>query len=548
MPRRTPAHHFRRGNIFYFRLAIPADLREHFPTRELCLSLSTERSQLAYQQSIQLSAIMLSLFTQLREQSMTKEKSSALIEMVRNAADKLRRQARQEERENTLIDHLAAAHKARKAEAAKHAQEIENHQKLHVATVAEMAAHHAKATAELAMRAEVSATPAATPAPPESAMLISEVAEYVKRTKIMANKWTEKTAGEYMVAARLLIEIIGNKPAGAVSFPDVAKFIETLKKIPPNINKNKKYKGKTLDQIIAMGDESISPRTVEKHIERISTIFKSAMEPKHSKETGVTLNVFEGESIAADAPGKDETTRLPFSDDDIQNLFNGEEVRKRAFNNPYHYWLMPMGLLTGARLNELCQLWLDDFVLMDGVWCLDINDSEEGKRVKTKRAKRLVPIHDALIQLGIIEYCNALRAAGFDRFFPELSRGRDGYGQKASDWFGRHRQKCGITGKQTKVFHSFRHTFITRLIDDEVTPALIAPIVGHEGRLITERVYFNTGNAKRRKETVIDKIIHFNNILENYPKVHEVTLKVNRKDNFWRNGILIARASAKQSK
>ncbi|MFD2448101.1 DUF6538 domain-containing protein [Vogesella fluminis] len=30
MARRIPAHHFRRGNIFYFRQVIPADLREHF--------------------------------------------------------------------------------------------------------------------------------------------------------------------------------------------------------------------------------------------------------------------------------------------------------------------------------------------------------------------------------------------------------------------------------------------------------------------------------------------------------------------------------------
>lgn len=478
---------------------------------------------------------------------MTKEKSSALIKMARNAADRLRKQARQEERENTLIDHLAAAHKARKAEAAKHTQELENHQKLHVATVAEMAAHHAKTTAELAMRGSAAATDVAAPADPVPAMLISEMAEYVKKAKLTAGDWNEKTADEYMAAANLLIAVIGNKPAGSVTFPDVIEFISTIKKIPPHISKNKKYKGKTLGEIIAMGDKPISPEYVKKRIERVSTFFGFASEKKHSKVTGVEINVFEGESKAAGARPKGKTSRLPFSDSDIASLLYGNETQAKTYNNPYHYWLIPMGLLTGARLNELCQLRLDDIKSIDGVWCIDINNEGEGKRTKTASSVRVVPLHEKLINLGLLQYVEALKSAGHERLFPELKELRDGHGQAASKWFNRHRKECGITAAE-KVFHSFRHTFITKLINSGVSDTLISPVVGHGGgeKTQTNTTYFNTGDILARRETTVDKLTHFNEILKNYPAVHEVTLKVNRRDNFWRKGTLLRKKKSNE--
>jgi len=79
---------------------------------------------------------------------------------------------------------------------------------------------------------------------------------------------------------------------------------------------------------------------------------------------------------------------------------------------------------------------------------------------------------------------------------------RDGFAQSASNWFQRYKSRCGITGKQTKVFHSFRHTFISTLLNDDVPETAIAPIVGHEERLITSKVYWNVKEPARRKPTV----------------------------------------------
>jgi integrase len=121
----------------------------------------------------------------------------------------------------------------------------------------------------------------------------------------------------------------------------------------------------------------------------------------------------------------------------------------------------------------------------------------------SKYAKRLVPIHSALIEIGLLRYVDKLRQQGQQHLFPELSRTRrDGPAHAASNWFQRFRDKVGITTKQETVFHSFRHLFITNILDSEVSPNMLAPIVGHEAELITGKVYWNKKDATKRKPTV----------------------------------------------
>lgn len=110
-----------------------------------------------------------------------------------------------------------------------------------------------------------------------------------------------------------------------------------------------------------------------------------------------------------------------------------------------------------------------------------IRISEEGgkKRLKTKAAKRLIPIHPFLIRLGLISFVDSLRQADQIRLFPELKERRDGYGQTVSKWFASYCTRCGID-EAGKVFHSFRHTVIDHLKQADVPKEKIAALVGHE--------------------------------------------------------------------
>lgn len=144
---------------------------------------------------------------------------------------------------------------------------------------------------------------------------------------------------------------------------------------------------------------------------------------------------------------------------------------------------MPLiGIFTGARLNEICQMTTDD-IHQDPVtkrWVFDINANDEQqskKSLKQPYHARLVPIHKRLIELGILDYHRSLKTAKQKRLFPDLPyvSNNNRYGDKLQRWFNRtYRNECGITTTNTS-FHSLRHTVITHLVNDKgVDPNKIA--------------------------------------------------------------------------
>jgi integrase len=113
-----------------------------------------------------------------------------------------------------------------------------------------------------------------------------------------------------------------------------------------------------------------------------------------------------------------------------------------------------LGLYTGARLEELCQLHQEDVRDEEGIWVISINDQGE-KKLKTHASKRIIPVHPKLIELGLPDYVTSQQDKGETRLFPELTRGRDGYSTAASKWFSRYRQSIGLFNQSPpKDFHS----------------------------------------------------------------------------------------------
>ncbi|WJY15948.1 tyrosine-type recombinase/integrase [Pectobacteriaceae bacterium CE90] len=97
-------------------------------------------------------------------------------------------------------------------------------------------------------------------------------------------------------------------------------------------------------------------------------------------------------------------------------------------------------------------------------------------------SRRKIPLHSTLIKLGLIRYCEELKKAGHERLFPELPyHSVKGYGDKASDWFNRSLLKVqlGFEKDSKKSFHSFRHTFSTRLKQAGIDSETRAQFVGH---------------------------------------------------------------------
>lgn len=163
--------------------------------------------------------------------------------------------------------------------------------------------------------------------------------------------------------------------------------------------------------------------------------------------------------------------RLPFSPTALQTLFDAplytgcvddEEGYARpgtARPRRHRFWIPLIGLYSGMRLNEICQLSADDVAKEQGIWTFRLwADADEGRTLKTLGSARIVPVHPQLLELGFEDYVAARQRKG-KRLFPELTGNPDGYGSDPfSKWFSRFLKNAGVKD-DTLCFHSFRHNF-----------------------------------------------------------------------------------------
>ncbi|NRF69700.1 site-specific integrase [Aquincola sp. S2] len=247
--------------------------------------------------------------------------------------------------------------------------------------------------------------------------------------------------------------------------------------------------------------------TVHTYVSKLGECFRWAM-----SKTYMTANP--AATFASGRPEKtekDEDERDLFSQEDLALIFSSEWYAKGRVVNTrgvlsrhfrsFYYWLPLLGIYAGGRLNELSQLYLDDLKLdekgnvyihfsLDRADKLDLDPADEEpdvegaeKRLKTVNAQRDVPIHPHLVELGLLGYAAALRAAGHERLFPELRFDADkGYGKDAGKWFNDRflGDQLGIPRNGKKVFHSLRHAFANALEETGTTGRRKYELLGHK--------------------------------------------------------------------
>lgn len=167
--------------------------------------------------------------------------------------------------------------------------------------------------------------------------------------------------------------------------------------------------------------------------------------------------------------------RLPFSAEQLRAIFNAPLYRgcldgDRGYAKPGNerprnarYWVPLIGLHTGMRLNEICQLDVADIRMIDGVRCFVITESSligsTDKRLKTARSDRMMPLHPNLIECGLLDYLDENRRKGRTKLFEDVDPGPKGTRAVAfSKWFTQFLRSCGARRDRTS-FHSFRHNF-----------------------------------------------------------------------------------------
>ncbi|WP_217910396.1 site-specific integrase [Paraburkholderia youngii] len=456
--------HRNRYGVLYVRLRIPDDLRPLFGVRECWRSLGTSSVREAAATAQIIKASLRRLFDELRRAD-----PQLLSELVRDLPTRLQTA--------TLVSGVGMPESQ-------------------IAVPAELTLANSPTGSQSRAQQSVRFRSSFN-GPPTDAPRLSEAIEAYIRAKKAKDAWTPHTERANRATFRLLLQHFGDRPIDRFSSDDMVGFVNLLKRLPANLSKLRVKAGKTLEEVADLDLPPMAPRTAGEHMSRISSLFRWCCKVE---QFPITFNP--AEEFAA---GKKQATyeRRPFTDDELALLFSSAEFAARRFRFPYEYWLMPLAIYTGARLGELCQIRLADFVEIEGIHCIAINDEQPEQSLKNDNARRLVPIHSELIVLGLLRYVDCLKMRGETRLFPELTL-MPTSSHEASKWFGRFRRRAGVTAKQETVFHSFRHGFITCLLDDErgISEHQIAPIVGHEAKLVTGQVYWNKKDARKRKPIV----------------------------------------------
>ncbi|MDM0024628.1 site-specific integrase [Variovorax saccharolyticus] len=214
--------------------------------------------------------------------------------------------------------------------------------------------------------------------------------------------------------------------------------------------------------------------TVANKIGFLGTIMNAGRNStRYAKHLG--SNPFENIKIKKEIRGIKNSKRLPFSDADLLCIFSSDIYAKgdrpKGGGGEAAAWIPAIAYLSGANLEEIAVLRAEQFhVDAQGNPYFQIGDSKN-----SNRANRQVPIHPALVDAGFLDYVRSRNG----RLFPKVTSQREEQSASFSKWFGRHLDSLRITEK-SKVFHSFRHLFKDLCRNAGLDDSAIDQICGHE--------------------------------------------------------------------
>jgi integrase len=273
------------------------------------------------------------------------------------------------------------------------------------------------------------------------------------------------TMKAYIPAIDLAVEVFGNNtPVADITLQKCQQWFELCLQVPANAKKF--YPTMSILAAIEAGKNDGRAKrareTLEGQVKNLIALFNFAIE-----------SGFINENPAAKLSSKAYKNQLPAQAEkrrrfDISELnallrselFSAFSTRKHLKNrNIEDAWLTLLGLFSGARLGELCQLHVSDFFTEEGRHGFRITqDLEKGQTLKNANSKRRVPIHPDLIKVGFLDYVERTKRSGSEHLFPLINKNNDPK-DAASKRFRYTLSKLNLNDSRARLnFHGLRHT------------------------------------------------------------------------------------------
>lgn len=242
--------------------------------------------------------------------------------------------------------------------------------------------------------------------------------------------------------------------------------------------------------------KGISARTIDTYTEVIGQVYKT------------TIKKLADNPIEKRLVGKKQrmkSNRKPFTPDELTRIFAPERLNLCA--NPADVFVPILGLLTGSRPSNICQLRLGDIRREDGINVISYHDYLEDNSVKSNATNRIAPLHPILEKIGFLRYLDDIKnlpvANATTLIFPWLNLYEQGYADVPTQNFREVLKHLKIYVPNVKVFYSLRHTTNQRMKERGVPEDFRSQYIGHENDSVNHRTYGGTTPTKFLLEAVI---------------------------------------------
>ena len=252
-------------------------------------------------------------------------------------------------------------------------------------------------------------------------------------------------------ALGLFAEVLGGRPVDSLKQADIEEFCDLLCKLPTHWTKERQG-GKTVFQIAAQDwPKCITETTFNKtYRASLSVFLKDCAHVYGDAGFPRTLSVTRTPYTGSRKGGDDKQRAL--KPDELKRLYEGAEFATFAADpeQAHCYWLPLVGLYTGARVNEVCQLNPQcDIQEEGGVWFFDFTEDSAAderitKSVKNTSSRRRVPVHSQLLALGFLSYVEEVKAQGHSLLFPKWHPKSGKASGKAAEWFRDWLREIGL--------------------------------------------------------------------------------------------------------
>jgi integrase len=273
----------------------------------------------------------------------------------------------------------------------------------------------------------------------------------------------------------------GRDPKTVGKYSRFVSLYETLTDDPSMAAISRAHGPKFLRALEAVAvEQKLTVLTIKDAVERCGTLLNY-----YSSRTG-HLDHGLWARVAAQASGKEvHKARDEWTQEELVRLF-GLEVWQCYYvpdstnaGLDAAYWVPLIGLFTGCRITEAAQLLVDDLEERSGVWFLRFTETEDEQSLKGDASHRTIPLPQKLIDLGLIEYRDAIKAAGQVWLFPAVTKdSQNNAGGGLSKWFSALKKSQGF--RDEVVFHSFRGSINTQLIRLGFPVEFRSRYVGHK--------------------------------------------------------------------